>query len=72
MFFFCFFFVCFLFVLFWFFQFHDSLVGKDGLLIQLINDTISDLDTLKEAVQCLECLTIKWVKIVLFTNLLIA
>lgn len=41
------------------FQFHDALVGKDGVLIQLINDTVSDSDTLKEAVQCLECLTVK-------------
>ena len=41
------------------FQFHDSLVGKNGVLIQLINDTVTDSDTLKAAVQCLEGLTIK-------------
>ncbi|XP_053374870.1 HEAT repeat-containing protein 6-like [Mercenaria mercenaria] len=39
--------------------FHDRLLGKHGILVQLINNEVTDTDTLKEAVLCVECLTLK-------------
>jgi hypothetical protein len=42
-----------------FHQFHDRLLGKQGILVQLINNKVTDPETLKEALLCVECLTIK-------------
>lgn len=41
------------------FQFHEHLLGKQGILVQLINNEITDSNTLEEAVLCVECLTLK-------------
>ena len=47
--------ICYLFL----FQFHDRLLGKQGILVQLINNEVTDTETLKEALLCVECLTLK-------------
>ncbi|KAL4223144.1 HEAT repeat-containing protein 6 [Mactra antiquata] len=40
-------------------EFHQSLLGKQGILLQLINNEVTDSHTLEEAVLCVECLTLK-------------
>ncbi|XP_052802166.1 HEAT repeat-containing protein 6-like [Mya arenaria] len=40
-------------------QYHERLLGRHGILTQLINSDITDPETLKEAVVCLQCLTLR-------------
>ncbi|XP_052270212.1 HEAT repeat-containing protein 6-like isoform X2 [Dreissena polymorpha] len=40
-------------------QYHDTLLGKHGILVQIINNDVTDTETLKEAVVCVQCLTLR-------------